>query len=267
MNDCESSRDDGSSYSMSDGSSAWTLKVSVGTTNPSKLRAVENSLRNVFDDPSLGFSFHGYNVPSGVPNQPFGDNETRLGAQNRATEAFSSYVREHDGVEPDLAIGLEGGLEIDGWNDSPITFNGENEASDCEESSLICMAWMAVYGRRHPMMAGWALGPEFSRDNVEIPHKTNDSASYMWGWAKTSSFLVPPPISKLVLEEGLELGDADDQVFGRTSSKTGSGTVGVLTHGLIDRSAYYEHALILALVPWIRPDVYPSKIDSIRDAE
>lgn len=76
--------------------------------------------------------------------------------------------------------------------------------------------------------------------------------------AKTGTFLLPSSLAALI-EDGMELGDADDKVFGRVNSKQGSGTVGVLTDGLIDRARYYEHALILALVPWMRPDVYSSK--------
>jgi non-canonical (house-cleaning) NTP pyrophosphatase len=59
----------------------------------------------------------------------------------------------------------------------------------------------------------------------------------------------------------MELGDADDKVFSRVKAKHGSGTVGLLTDGLIDRSYYYEHALLLAMVPWIRPDVYPDGVE------
>ena len=52
-------------------------------------------------------------------------------------------------------------------------------------------------------------------------------------------------------EEGHELGVADDMVFGRTNSKQGSGTVGVLTGGRIDRTEYYRHACVLALIPFL----------------
>jgi hypothetical protein len=41
---------------------------------------------------------------------------------------------------------------------------------------------------------------------------------------------------------------------GRLNAKHGSGTVGYLTDGMIDRALYYEHALLLALIPWVRPD-------------
>ena len=61
----------------------------------------------------------------------------------------------------------------------------------------------------------------------------------------------------LNVTDEIELGDADDQVFQRVKSKHKSGTVGILTDGLIDRSAYYEHAILLALTPWIRPNLFP----------
>lgn len=34
-------------------------------------------------------------------------------------------------------------------------------------------------------------------------------------------------------------------------------TVGILTRELISRAEYYEHALVLALIPFIRPELYP----------
>lgn len=81
----------------------------------------------------------------------------------------------------------------------------------------------------------------------------------IFGFSKTATFPMPESLTQLI-QTGMELGDADDQIFGRHQSKQGSGTIGILTNGLIDRSAYYEHALQLALIPWIRPDLYPHGI-------
>jgi inosine/xanthosine triphosphatase len=75
------------------------------------------------------------------------------------------------------------------------------------------------------------------------------------GKARTASFELPPEIRKLVLS-GIELGHADDQVFKRHNSKHGNGAVGILTHELIDRAAYYEPAVILALIPHVNRDLY-----------
>jgi hypothetical protein len=47
------------------------------------------------------------------------------------------------------------------------------------------------------------------------------------------------------------------QVFGRVESGQGSGTVGKLTDNLVLRSDYYEHAMALALIPFMNPELYP----------
>eukprot|EP01038_Epipyxis_sp_PR26KG_P012663 gene12663-16974_t len=69
--------------------------------------------------------------------------------------------------------------------------------------------------------------------------------------SRTSSFILPPIMRDLVLKDGLELGDADDKVFQTVNSKQRSGTVGKLTLGLIDRTAYYEQSVIMAMIPFV----------------
>ena len=68
--------------------------------------------------------------------------------------------------------------------------------------------------------------------------------------AQTAVFYVPEPIAKMV-REGVELGEADDKYFGRSNSKQKDGAVGILTKGEIDRKSYYEHAILMALIPFI----------------
>lgn len=75
------------------------------------------------------------------------------------------------------------------------------------------------------------------------------------GEARTGTFQLPPEVTRL-LRRGVELGDADDIVFGRTNSKQKDGAVGILTDGLIDRTGYYEHAVVLALIPFLKKDLY-----------
>ncbi|KAF2427388.1 Maf/Ham1 [Tothia fuscella] len=69
------------------------------------------------------------------------------------------------------------------------------------------------------------------------------------GKARTASFYLPEEISKLV-RSGMELGDAQDQVFVKTNSKQHNGTVGLLTDDVIDRSATYATGVIMALIPF-----------------
>ncbi|HUF38319.1 MAG TPA: inosine/xanthosine triphosphatase [Anaerolineales bacterium] len=77
------------------------------------------------------------------------------------------------------------------------------------------------------------------------------------GEARTGAFLLPPEVARLV-REGVELGEADDIVFGRTNSKQEDGAVGILTGGLIDREGYYEQAVVLALIPFMNTKLYLS---------
>merc|ERR1712150_39736 len=129
-----------------------------------------------------------FSVPSDVPDQPVGEEETLRGAKNRAIKAWNAYVSAHD-IEPDYSIGLEGGI------------------SEKCINNMDCFAYICIYN-----------GEQF-------------------GTAKTASFPLPVKISKLVCS-GVELGDADDIVFGTENSKQASGTVGHLTNELISREEY-----------------------------
>lgn len=75
------------------------------------------------------------------------------------------------------------------------------------------------------------------------------------GKAKTATFPLPLKISKLI-KKGYELGEADDMVFKRSNSKQKNGAVGILTGNLINRTDYYVHAIILALIPFTNSKLY-----------
>jgi len=72
------------------------------------------------------------------------------------------------------------------------------------------------------------------------------------GKGKTATFYLPEETARLV-RQGIELGHADDQVFGRSNSKQQNGSVGLLTGDVVDRTAYYVQAVILALIPFRNP--------------
>ncbi|QED50192.1 DUF84 family protein [Cytobacillus dafuensis] len=74
------------------------MKIIIGSKNPAKITAVET----VFH--SYQAEFISVNVPSGVRDQPFSDEETIKGAINRAYSA----LKEGGG---DIGIGLEGGVQ------------------------------------------------------------------------------------------------------------------------------------------------------------
>jgi inosine/xanthosine triphosphatase len=75
------------------------------------------------------------------------------------------------------------------------------------------------------------------------------------GKARTGTFFLPPAVAELI-RAGKELGEADDIVFGRSNSKQENGAVGLLTDNVIDRMKLYEHAMILALIPFKNQNLY-----------
>ena len=73
--------------------------------------------------------------------------------------------------------------------------------------------------------------------------------------SRTSSFYLPKKIIELI-NQGVELGEADDIVFNRQNSKQSNGAVGILTNDIITRTSYYEQAVIMALIPFKNPELY-----------
>ncbi len=75
------------------------------------------------------------------------------------------------------------------------------------------------------------------------------------GRGRTGTFVLPEQVARLV-REGVELGDADDRVFGRENSKQEDGAIGLLTANVVDRTALYEHGIVMALVPFRNSSLY-----------
>ncbi len=76
------------------------------------------------------------------------------------------------------------------------------------------------------------------------------------GRGKTGAFILPRSIADLI-QQGMELGEADDIIFNRSNSKQENGAIGLLTGDVIDRARLYEQAVIMALIPFKNPDLYP----------
>jgi inosine/xanthosine triphosphatase len=76
------------------------------------------------------------------------------------------------------------------------------------------------------------------------------------GKARTGTFFLPPAVADL-FRDGKEMGEADDIVFGRTNSKQQNGAIGLLTGDVVNRTSFYEQAVILALLPFKNPNLYP----------
>ncbi|OGG47401.1 hypothetical protein A3D66_00115 [Candidatus Kaiserbacteria bacterium RIFCSPHIGHO2_02_FULL_50_9] len=76
------------------------------------------------------------------------------------------------------------------------------------------------------------------------------------GKGKTGTFFPPVAFRRLILEEGKEMGEATDIIFGDSNSKQKRGAIGHLTKGAIDRTELYRHAVIFALIPFLHEELY-----------
>eukprot|EP00550_Attheya_septentrionalis_P000618 CAMPEP_0198284268 /NCGR_PEP_ID=MMETSP1449-20131203/3762_1 /TAXON_ID=420275 /ORGANISM="Attheya septentrionalis, Strain CCMP2084" /LENGTH=214 /DNA_ID=CAMNT_0043981263 /DNA_START=164 /DNA_END=806 /DNA_ORIENTATION=+ len=208
-----------------------------------KIEAVRSAFEHAFGG-SVNIVISSHIVPSNVSDQPMGAEETKRGAMNRARAAFAMAKE-----KPDFAVGMEGGLVME-------TNLGEPQQNQEDAiPTLWCMAWMAILGSDSSTCTLIRADnqndmADSSPSSTPQPQQYRQATKQVWGFAQTGHFALPPQVAQLVVKEGMELGDADDQVFDRTNGKHGSGTVGILTNGMIDRANYYDHALKLALTPW-----------------
>ncbi|WP_147532655.1 DUF84 family protein [Bacillus marasmi] len=74
------------------------MKIIIGSKNLAKIEAVKQAFT------SGHFEYSAIDAPSGVNEQPFSDEETIIGAINRATYALGQE-------EGQIGIGLEGGVQ------------------------------------------------------------------------------------------------------------------------------------------------------------
>lgn len=175
-------------------------KLVVASKNPVKIESALAGFQEMF--PEQQFSVEGISVPSGVNDQPMGDDETYQGAWNRVQAARAALPN------ADYWIGIEGG-----------NIRKENE--------MEVMAWVIVQ----------------SVDRL--------------GKARTAGFYLPPKVIELV-NDGYELGHADDIVFSVDNSKQTGGSSGLLTDGVMNRKRFYVPAVVLALIPFLKPNLYPT---------
>eukprot|EP01029_Cantina_marsupialis_P019956 TRINITY_DN464_c0_g1_i1.p2 TRINITY_DN464_c0_g1~~TRINITY_DN464_c0_g1_i1.p2 ORF type:complete len:183 (-),score=44.22 TRINITY_DN464_c0_g1_i1:214-762(-) len=141
-------------------------------------------------------------------------------------------------------------------NDQPIG-DEETKRGALQRANNVFAAFRKEFGTS----PDFSIGLEGGITSLETP--TTECFAWMailggdgkkCGFSRTSSFVLPAKIVSLIRDDGLDLGTADSKVFGNASKKLGS--VGTLTRGVIDRGDYYTQAMILALIPFLHPELY-----------
>ncbi len=157
-----------------------------------------------------------------------------------------------DGFEkmfPDIAYEIQGmdvpsGVSVQPATESETLLGAQNRVAAARSLAPQADYWVGVEGGitddgQEMQAFAWVV--------VLSPHGT--------GRGRTGSFYLPQAVADLV-RQGMELGKADDHYFGRDNSKQANGAIGLLTGDVLDRAAYYEHAVIMAFIPFKNPDLY-----------
>jgi len=71
-----------------------------------------------------------------------------------------------------------------------------------------------------------------------------------------SAWLPLPPAVYEALLEGEELGHVMDRLFGTVNVKQQGGAIGLVTHGVETRESAYRQAMVLAMAPFLHPQLY-----------
>lgn len=112
--------------------------------------------------------------------------------------------------------------EADFW----LGIEGGLQAIDSEPGTFLSYCWVVVLGRERS------------------------------GRARSASYELPKRVGELI-GQGMELGEADDAVFGVSGSKRKGGGVGLLTGEKVTRGQFYAEAVKLALIPFLNPNLFP----------
>ena len=211
--------------------------------------------------------FHGVSAQSGVADQPFSTSETLLGALNRARSSSSLLAN------ADLWIGVEGGVRLADHIAPPsTTWSTQQEQKavqeDARENDDSLQAKVPTLDQIYKQngMTNPHASTHTSKLEQVLTQEVPELEAYAWivilsrsgqiGKSCTSTFTLPPRVSRLLLK-GVELGHADDRIFGRENSKQGNGACGILTLDVITRTTYYEQAVVFALIPMLQQRLFP----------
>ncbi|HGX0590249.1 TPA: inosine/xanthosine triphosphatase [Escherichia coli] len=183
-------------------------QVVCATTNPAKIQAILQAFHEIFGEGSCHIA--SVAVESGVPEQPFGSEETRAGARNRVANARRLHP------EADFWVAIEAGID----GDSTFSWVVIENTSQRGEARSATLPLPAV-----------------------ILQKVRE------GEARSATLPLPAVILQKV-REGEALGPVMSRYTGIDEIGRKEGAIGVFTAGKLTRASVYHQAVILALSPF-----------------
>ncbi|QHL85923.1 non-canonical purine NTP phosphatase [Nibribacter ruber] len=143
-----------------------------------------------------------------------------------------------------VSVSVPSGVADQPMTDEETLAGALNRVQNAKEANPLADAWVGIEGG--------------------VDYLQGELATFAWvviqtedlvGKARSGTFFLPKTVQELV-EQGLELGKANDQIFSRINSKQKGGAIGILTDEVLDRKQLYEQAVVLALVPHKNRELY-----------
>ena len=160
---------------------------------------------------------------------------------------------------PDRSFRAKGFATPSGVSDQPMsceeTFQGaHNRATRLKTLAPKADYWVGIEGGIEviPTPASMTHSQDIMFANAWIVILTSAGQQAA---GRSGSFALPTKVQDLV-NSGVELGHANDQVFEQHNSKHSGGAVGSLTGGMVSRTDLYVHAMALTLVYLKQPELY-----------
>lgn len=151
------------------------------------------------------------------------------------------------------------------WPDAEWRCDGVAVASGVSEQPM--NSTESIRGARNrAVRARNALGADYGV-GLESGLEHIDGIWFSTGWVVivdtegregiSSSMNRPVPLASMELvQRGVELGAANDAVFGKTNSKQATGMIGLLTNDLLTREGVFRDAVITALSTFLHPHLF-----------
>ena len=145
-----------------------------------------------------------------------------------------------------MDLNVEGVSTDSGVSDQPVSdaetlLGARNRASNARQSHADADYWVGIEGGIE-VFDDQLMG--FAWMSIEARDKRR-------GEARSATLPLPAAVKRLI-DQGKELGDANDEVFATINSKQGGGAYGLLSEGLYTRESIYTQTLILALLPLVK---------------
>ena len=142
----------------------------------------------------------------------------------------------------------------------PMPLSMEEMLEGARGRAQLALESLAASGRR----ADYAVGLE---GGIDLRRTAPSSRGFLMSWAYVTdgkrgahgcggAVEVPPGLLESVVDRGIELAEAMDALSGERGVRDRQGAWGVLTRGLVDRTASFEFALLNAFAPFYNTETY-----------